>query len=175
MTFLQTYSTPAITFLVLLSNIAFLVFCVSLLIPQYRAKVLLWVRQCALSIIAVLSTVAVVGSLIYSEVMGFPPCDLCWVIRIFLYPTMPIALLAMWKKDQQALLYIGALSACALVISFYFSLIHWGFNSSVLACTDAGGSCAKVYVNAFGYITIPFMAFASSLYITVVAFLGLKK
>ncbi len=175
MTFLQTYSTPVITFAVLVSNIAFVLFVLGLLSPTYRPKILFWVRKYTLELLFLFSVSSVVGSLIYSEIMGFPPCDLCWIIRIFLYPTAIISAIGIWKKDYNSAMYILALSLCALVISLYFSFVQWGFGSSLLACTSEGGACAKVYVNSFGYITIPFMALSTSVYLTALSIIALKK
>src|SRR5680860_105982 len=43
---------------------------------------------------------AVVLSLFYSEVVGYPPCELCWIQRIFLYPQLILFGLGLYKKDR---------------------------------------------------------------------------
>lgn len=41
---------------------------------------------------------ASLGSLFYSEIIGFEPCKLCWYQRVFMYPQVIIFGIALWKK-----------------------------------------------------------------------------
>ncbi|OHA87441.1 MAG: hypothetical protein A2566_02325 [Candidatus Zambryskibacteria bacterium RIFOXYD1_FULL_40_13] len=109
---------------------------------------------------------AVVGSLVYSEIVGFPACDLCWYQRLFLYPQAIIVLLAMRRKDKTIIDYLVPLSILGGLVALYQSIIQWGFSfGSILDCTAVGGECAKVYVNEYSYITIPFMSLSVFVYI----------
>ena len=114
---------------------------------------------------------AIVGSLIYSNVIGFAPCELCWWQRIFLYPQAVIFVVALYKKDGSVFKYTVPLSILAALVSVYHMYIQLGGTSSVLPCAAAGGACAKVYVLAFGYITIPTMALTVALYLIVFAWM----
>jgi disulfide bond formation protein DsbB len=40
---------------------------------------------------------ATAGSLSFSEVAGFPPCDLCWYQRIAMYPLVVVLGVAAWR------------------------------------------------------------------------------
>ena len=58
----------------------------------------------------VVALVATLGSLYYSEVRLFLPCELCWYQRIFMYPQAVILGLALWRQDFGVWPYSLALS-----------------------------------------------------------------
>jgi len=109
------------------------------------------------------------GSLAFSNIIGFPPCELCWFQRIVIYPQALITLVALLRKrgaEARTLVeYLLPLSVIGFVISLYQSYVQWGGGSSILKCTLASGECAKLYVYAYGYITIPFMALSIFVYL----------
>ena len=111
---------------------------------------------------------ALVGSLFYSEVVGYEPCVLCWWQRIFLYPLVPIFGLALWQRTRDAFSYAIPLATLSLIVSAYQVYANLGLGS-LLPCTAVGGACSKVYVLAFGYITIPVMSLTISLIILLLA------
>src|SRR3989344_8562790 len=59
-------------------------------------------------------------TLYYSEVLGIPPCDLCWWQRIFLYPQIFLLGMALWKRDS----YIAEYSIVLSLIGGGFALYH---------------------------------------------------
>src|SRR3989344_809707 len=59
-------------------------------------------------------------TLYYSEVLGIPPCDLCWWQRIFLYPQVFLFGMALWKRDS----YIAEYSIVLSLIGGGFALYH---------------------------------------------------
>lgn len=110
--------------------------------------------------------VAILGSLFYSNVVGYEACSLCWWQRVLIYPQALIFLIALIKKDDSPFLYAVPLATIAGIIALYQVYINLG-GASLLPCTVAGSACAKVYVKAFGFITIPVMSLTISLYIIV--------
>lgn len=113
---------------------------------------------------------ATVGSLVYSDVLGYEPCNLCWYQRIFVYPSVILLGMAMIKKERNIIDYVLALSIVGTVISLYHNYISFGGNA-VLPCPANGVSCTKLYVLEFGYITIPMMmltAFALMIFLLVI-------
>jgi len=58
----------------------------------------------------VVALVATLGSLYYSEVRLFLPCELCWYQRIFMYPQAVILAMALWRQDFGVWPYSLALS-----------------------------------------------------------------
>lgn len=102
--------------------------------------------------------IALLGSLFYSEVMGYTPCELCWVQRIFMYPLVIIYGIAAIKKDLSIALPGFFLSGLGMCISIYHYLIQ-----KLPALSEVGGVCGDVpcnlqYVNYFRFVTIPFLA-----------------
>lgn len=99
---------------------------------------------------------ASLGSLLYSNVIGFEPCYLCWYQRIFTFPSVILLGMAIVKKDEGILDYVLGLSLVGITISLYHNFIYYG-GTSFIPCPATGVSCAKLYVYEFGYITIPLM------------------
>lgn len=102
--------------------------------------------------------VALLGSLFYSEIIGYVPCDLCWVQRIFMYPLVIVYGVAALKKELSIALPGLILSGIGMFISLYHYLIQ-----KLPALQETGGACTIVpcnfqYVNYFGFVTIPFLA-----------------
>lgn len=115
-----------------------------------------------------ISLFSVLGSLFYSEVVGYEPCVLCWWQRVFLYPLVIIFAMAFWRRARNAFLYATPLVFLAGIVALYHSFVSLG-GTSVLPCTEVGSACAKVYVLAFGYITIPVMSLTVILYLLLLA------
>jgi disulfide bond formation protein DsbB len=170
--FIQTNATPIIGFLTLLSNIIFVV--VLFIIGAHsisRIRMYNFIHKYILELLFAGIISAVIGSLVYSELVGFPPCDLCWYQRLFLYPQAIIVLMAMFRKDKSVIDYLVPLSILGAIVAFYHSLVQWGFSfGSILDCTATGGECAKIYINEYSYITIPFMSFSVFVYIIALKF-----
>lgn len=123
------------------------------------------------------SFLAVVGSLIYSEIFKFEPCALCWWQRIFIYPVFIIALVSIFKKDKNPFEYIKFLMWPALLISLYHNyLITVAQKTEAFLC-DPGtlGACSDRYVEIFSVVDIPFMALSIILFILVVSTVAAKK
>jgi len=102
--------------------------------------------------------ISLLGSLFYSEVMGYEPCKLCWIQRIFMYPLVVIYGYALMKKNVDMARPGFLLSGVGMLISIYHYLLQ-----KVPALESAGSFCEGVpcnveYINYFGFITIPFLA-----------------
>ncbi len=176
MEFIQANITPTIAFFTLVSNLVFLGVLVAMFFhKEFRSYIVEFLDKYVLQVLFVLTASAVVGSLAYSNIIGFPPCELCWTQRMLMYPQALVFLMAMYWKDTAVVKYVLPLSVIGIAVAFYHSLAHWGFNSAILDCTAVGGDCAKVYVLEYGYITIPFMALTTFVYMTVISLIYLKN
>ncbi len=102
--------------------------------------------------------IATLGSLFFSEVMGFLPCPLCWYQRICMYPLAVILPIGLLRRDRGVSTYVLPLALIGISISSYHLLIERGFIQESNAC-KVGVSCAVRYINWFGFITIPLLAF----------------
>jgi len=171
--FIQSYATPIIGFLTLLSNIIFIVVLLVILAHAgSKAKLYHFVHKYILELLFFGILSAVVGSLVYSNIVGFPPCDLCWWQRIFMYPQLIIVALAYYRKDKAVIDYLVPLSVIGAVVALYQSFVQWGFSFGVGGgCVAVGGECAKVYFMQYSYITIPFMSFTVFVYIIAMKYI----
>ncbi len=121
------------------------------------------------------SLLAVFGSLFYSEVMGYIPCDLCWYQRILMYPLFIIYGVALIKKDINVAFPGMILSGIGILVSAY----HYSLQK-VPFLQDTGGICGDVpctsqYINYFGFVTIPFLALIAFTVIFICHLIMLKK
>jgi disulfide bond formation protein DsbB len=121
------------------------------------AALIQWVSRHALTLVFLVSAGATAVSLFYSEVIGYPPCPLCWYQRVFMYPIALISGLALGKRDERVADYLLALSGVGLLIALYHTSLQFGA-ASILPCPTSAVSCAQQFVMEFGYITIPVMS-----------------
>lgn len=105
----------------------------------------------------VISFGAILASLFYSNGIGFEPCLLCWMQRIFMYPQAVLFGIALWKKDRGVLRYALALTIIGTLIALYHNYIDLG-GTEFISCGTNAVSCTKRYVLEFGFITIPLMS-----------------
>lgn len=106
----------------------------------------------------IISAIATVGSLFFSEVMEFTPCKLCWYQRIAMYPIAVIFLLGFWKSDKSALIYSLPLTIIGLLIAIYHNLLTWEIIPETASPCVEGVPCSHVWINYLGFITIPFLS-----------------
>lgn len=111
-----------------------------------------------LPLVFAISLAGVIGSLIYSEILGYEPCSLCWLQRIFMYPLPILALVGMRQRDPNAKKYILPIVAIGLLVALYQLIVTYAPGANV-PCPAGGASCAIRYVNTFGFSTIPLMSF----------------
>ncbi|MFE6588679.1 disulfide bond formation protein B, partial [Bacillus mobilis] len=52
------------------------------------------------------SLVATIGSLYFSEVKGYVPCSLCWYQRIFMYPIPLLIFISILINDKNIKYYL---------------------------------------------------------------------
>jgi disulfide bond formation protein DsbB len=108
---------------------------------------------------------AMLGSLYYSEIVGFVPCTLCWYQRILMYPLTAILLVGILKQDRTVADYVLPLSVMGIAMSSYHYLLQVGVIEHSGACR-VGVPCNLRYVNYFGFVTIPLMALTAFVLIT---------
>ncbi|RXJ82004.1 disulfide oxidoreductase [Arcobacter sp. F2176] len=107
----------------------------------------------------IISLVATLGSLFFSEVMQFIPCSMCWYQRIFMYPLVLIFLINLLYPEDKIFKYTFVLICIGLLFSIYHNLLMFGIISEDMVPCVQGVPCSTVYINWFGFITIPFLSF----------------
>ena len=120
----------------------------------------------------IVSAIATGGSLFFSEIAHFIPCELCWYQRICMYPLSIITLLAAIRGDFRAARYLLPLPAVGACISIYHLLVENGVVGESTTClVSAPGGCATKWINEFGYMTIPTLALTG--FVLLIQLLGL--
>src|SRR5699024_4723023 len=115
-------------------------------------------NETLLLIIWVQALLALFGSLYFSEIKGYVPCELCWIQRIFMYPLVIIYGAAVLKRNLTIAIPGAILSGIGMLVSIYHYLIQ-----KVPAMQESGDTCGIIscnaeYINVAGFITIPFLA-----------------
>lgn len=117
---------------------------------------------------------SMMGSLYFSEVLGFAPCVLCWYQRIAMYPLVLIIGMGIVKKDRNFHYYALPLSVIGGIIAFYHNLWYYNVITASLPPCISGVSCTTKYIEWFGFVSIPLLSLLSFV-IIVVAILINKK
>jgi disulfide bond formation protein DsbB len=105
------------------------------------------------------SSIATGGSLFFSEVAGFVPCELCWYQRICMYPLLIVTLLSALANDRRVARYLLPLPLVGASVAVYHLLVENGVVKQSQICQlSAPGGCATKWIDEFGYVTIPTLA-----------------
>jgi disulfide bond formation protein DsbB len=121
----------------------------------------------------VVAAIATGGSLFFSEIAHFVPCELCWYQRICMYPLSILTLFLASHGDHRAARYLLPLPVVGAGVSIYHLLIENKVISEPAQCliSAPGTGCGTKWINEFGYITIPTLALTA--FVLLIGFLGL--
>lgn len=135
-----------------------------------RAWLILEFGGNAVAVAWVVSIVATSGSLYFSEVARFTPCELCWYQRVAMYPLVVVLGVATFRENRLIRWYAAPLAGAGALVALYHYALQRVPALDTGACA-AEAPCALMWVNVFGFISIPFMAltaFASILVLLLV-------
>lgn len=109
-------------------------------------------------------------SLFYSNVIGFPACELCWMQRIFIYPQVILFGMELWKREKVIVDYSLALAFVGSIISLFHIYVENGGASNLSCATGSATeiSCATRYVYEFSYVSIPVMALSMGIFMMLI-------
>ena len=124
------------------------------------------VRASGLWIICMITTGAMVGSLYFSEKVGFAPCKLCWYQRIAMFSIAIISFVAALRNDKNIARYTIVLAPLGLIVSTYHYLLEWFPTLETNVCS-LDVPCTAVWFRELGFVTLCFMAGCA--FITVIA------
>lgn len=106
---------------------------------------------------------ATLGSLFLGEVMGLPPCTLCWYQRIAMYPLAVLLPIGILLRDGRVVHYCLPLVAAGLVVAAYHNLLYYHVIPESLSPCSEGASCTTRQIEWLGFVTIPGLALAAFL------------
>lgn len=155
----------------------FLVLLYFLARPLFE-RIMKYLSDYALLLGLFLSASSTIGSIVYSEVVGFPACILCWIQRIFMYPMMFLFGLAWFRRDKNIIPYALLLTILGGAVALY----QWVkdmlslYSTVNIPCPAVSllPSCDKIYVLEYGYITIPMIALNAFILITIIMYAALR-
>ncbi|MCB0976529.1 MAG: disulfide bond formation protein B [Acidimicrobiales bacterium] len=127
----------------------------------------------AIALAAVVALVCTLGSLYLSEVAHFRPCRLCWYQRFAMYPL--VVLLAVAAATRIRLLRVGSMAVAVVggTISIYHLAIERIPSLEASSSCDPFNPCSLIWVEHFGYVTIPAMALSGfALIVTLLVVAG---
>lgn len=124
--------------------------------PSMNEQLLFWLSASSRYIAHLAATLATVGSMFMSDVLGWPPCILCWYQRIFMYPLAFIIPIGLMRRDRKLHLYVLPLA----VIGAFISLYHYGVTKRLVPSPPCVSNipCENGWINWFGFINVPFLA-----------------
>ena len=145
----------------------------SLLVARERIRAWLWGYE--LWAAFVVAAIATGGSLFYSQVAGFIPCEFCWFQRMMMYPLSILTLLIAARGDNRAARYLLPLPVVGAGTSIYHMLLEHHVIKEPGACTLTGGGCTANWIalHSFGYLTIPTLALTA--FLLLIGFLVLAS
>jgi disulfide bond formation protein DsbB len=120
----------------------------------------------------VVAAIGTGGSLFFSEIAHFVPCELCWYQRICMYPLSLLTLFAAAHADHRFARYLIPLPAVGAGVSVYHLLVENHVVGQSQQCfISAPGGCAVKWIDELGYITIPTLALTG--FLLLIALLAL--
>ncbi|HEV7133982.1 MAG TPA: disulfide bond formation protein B [Gaiellaceae bacterium] len=138
--------------------------------PLRAARAALWGYE--LWAAFVVAAIATGGSLFFSEIAHFVPCELCWFQRICMYPLSILTLFAAFHNDHRFARYLIPLPVVGAGVSVYHLLVENGVVEQAKAClASAPGGCATKWIDEFGWMTIPTLSLTAS--VLLIGFLAL--
>ncbi len=116
-------------------------------------------RTVAMFLASLVAVGAMLGSLYFSEIRGFLPCEWCWYQRIAMYPLAVILPVATFRRDRKIIPYALLLTTGGAGISIYHYQLQ-AFPSQGSSCS-LNASCTYRWIEVFGFASIPMLALGS--------------
>lgn len=110
----------------------------------------------ALPLAWVVAVGATAGSLWYSEVKNFVPCDFCWYQRIAMYPLAVVLARVPWHRGAAAARYLLPLPVIGAAVSIYHYQLQL-FPEQSSSCS-VSVPCTGKWIEVWGFVTIPLLA-----------------
>ena len=130
-------------------------------------------RPALLPLALAIAAVSTAGSLYYSEIAGYAPCEMCWYQRICMYALVPVLAVAVARRDRQGGWYGLPLAVGGLGLSVYHYQLQL-FPSQGSSC-DVQAPCTYQWVDVFGFVSVPFMAGCGFVGVAGLAALSLRS
>lgn len=114
----------------------------------------------------VIALIGLCTSLIYGEILGNPPCPLCWYQRTFLFPLVVLLAIADYRGESMIVVYaiplaiLGGLFAILHVLQPYVSFIQKAHICRMgVPCSHTGFGGLFPILSAIGFFLIAWLLF----------------
>lgn len=122
-------------------------------------------QDSALGIACMVALIATLGSLYLSEIAHYPPCTLCWLQRIAMYPLVVVLGIGAMRDDRNVSWYALPLAGIGAALAFYHALVQRVPSLQQATSCSAEAPCNAMWVREFGFVSIPVMALGAFLLI----------
>ena len=129
-------------------------------------------KDSALGIACIVALVATLGSLYLSEIANYPPCTLCWLQRIAMYPLVVLLGIGALREDRAIGWYTLPLAGIGAALAFYHVLVQRVPGLDQATSCSAEAPCNAMWVREFGFVSIPVMALGAFLLIAALVLVG---
>ncbi|MFP4233626.1 MAG: disulfide bond formation protein B [Nitriliruptoraceae bacterium] len=148
-----------------------IVIAVGTAVALLTRRVPTWLKdEVALPLALAIATVTTFGSLLLSEVAGYPPCELCWYQRIAMYPLVVVLGVAIARRDREVWRTVLPLAGLGGAVSIWHILLErnpgWG------GPCDEAAPCTVLWVQEFGFLTLPTMALIAFVSISLLSYVA---
>jgi disulfide bond formation protein DsbB len=113
---------------------------------------------------ALVALVATVGSLYFSEIAGYTPCELCWYQRILMYPLVVILGVGAYEDHTTVWKTALPLSGLGVAVATYHTYLQ--ISPTTGATCGIEGGCSAILWRGFGVFTIPRLSLLAFILIT---------
>lgn len=134
-----------------------------LIITRYEGRLSQQIRDHVLHLACSVAITSILGSLIYSEVIGFIPCEFCWYQRYFMYP---LGIFSLYVTVTKSYVRLGVLIAgLGSLVSIRHIYLQNGGGPTGACSVEV--PCSIKYVDIFNFISIPIMALTAFITISL--------
>ena len=123
----------------------------------------------------IVALIASLGSLFFSDVMGYPPCVLCWYQRIAMYPLVLLLPWALFPFNKQSIKTVLLLPLLGWLIALYHNMLYYKILPESHSPCVKGISCTSVQLQWLGFVTIPLLSLIAFSLILISFFYVLKR
>lgn len=129
-------------------------------------------RPVALWMAFAIAATATLGSLYYSEVANYTPCQLCWYQRYAMYPLsviLGVAAAVRWASVKYIAIPVAVIGASISI--YHYQLELFPEQSSGVCAVDV--PCTVRWFEVFGFISLAFMALTG--FLAIIALLLIAR
>lgn len=120
----------------------------------------------------VISLLAVLTSLYFSEIKKIEPCHLCWYQRIAFFPLIFILAIATYKDFFRLAIYVLPQVVLGLVFALYQVAIQEIPSFHPIDICGGGPNCAEKFSIGLGPISIPMLASLAFIFLISTLLMG---